>query len=167
MAYQFSRIPVAVPSVRTKYREIKTAIPAPGTEAILLDLEEYESRSMQGQIPIVWERAENFNVYDKRGNKWIDFTSTIFVTNIGHANVRVFTAVGDVIKKPLLHSYAYVNQLRVSYTKQLVEFTNGHFQKVLLLSAGTEATEAVLKLMRMYGQKKRKRRLGIICIEGN
>jgi 4-aminobutyrate aminotransferase-like enzyme len=167
MAYQFSRIPVAVPSVRTKYREIKTAIPAPGTEAILLDLEEYESRSMQGQIPIVWERAENFNVYDKRGNKWIDFTSTIFVTNIGHANVRVFTAVGDVIKKPLLHSYAYVNQLRVSYIKQLVEFTKGHFQKAVLLSTGTEATEAALKLMRMYGQKKQKRRPGIICIEGN
>ena len=167
MTYQFSRIPVNVPTVRTKHREIKTAIPAPGTEAILLDLEEYESRSMQGQIPIVWDRAENFNVYDKRGNKWIDFTSTIFVTNIGHANVRVSAAVRDVIKKPLLHSYAYVNQLRVSYIKQLVEFTNGHFQKAFLLSAGTEATEAALKLMRMYGQKKRKRRPGIICIEGN
>ena len=34
------------------------------------------------------------------------------------------------------------------------------------MSAGTEATEAALKLMRLNGQKK-KRKLGIICINGN
>ena len=36
-----------------------------------------------------------------------------------------------------------------------------------MLSAGTEATEAALKLMRMQGQKIGKRRRGIICVEGN
>ena len=35
------------------------------------------------------------------------------------------------------------------------------------MSAGTEATEAALKLMRLYGQKVKKRKLGIICIDGN
>ena len=35
------------------------------------------------------------------------------------------------------------------------------------MSAGTEATEAAFKLMRMYGSKKKKKRLGIICLEGN
>lgn len=167
MAYQFSRIPVNVPTVRTKHRVIKTAIPSPGTDSILFQLEKHESRSMQGQIPIVWDRAENFSLYDAHGNKWIDFTSTIFVTNIGHANVRLLAAIREVIEKPLLHSYAYVNELRVDYLKKLVDFTNGHFQKAFLLSAGTEATEAALKLMRMYGRKRGKRRLGIICFEGN
>jgi 4-aminobutyrate aminotransferase / (S)-3-amino-2-methylpropionate transaminase / 5-aminovalerate transaminase len=167
MAYQFSRIPVNVPTVRTKHREIKTTIPAPGTESILLQLEKHESRSMQGQIPIIWDHAKDFNVFDRHGNKWIDFTSTIFVANVGHANGRVLAAIQNVLKQNLLHSYAYMTQLRVNYIKQLVEFTNGHFQKTFLLSTGTEATEAALKLMRMYGQKKGKRRLGIICIEGN
>ena len=35
------------------------------------------------------------------------------------------------------------------------------------MSAGTEATEAALKLMRLNGQKEKKRKLGIICINGN
>ena len=89
MKYQFLRTPTKVPHIRSKYREIKTEIPAPGTEAILLDLEKYESRSMHGQLPIVWDRAEDFLVYDKSGNCWIDFTSTIFVANAGHANPHI------------------------------------------------------------------------------
>jgi 4-aminobutyrate aminotransferase-like enzyme len=41
------------------------------------------------------------------------------------------------------------------------------FEKAFLLSAGTEATEAALKLMRLNGQKLGKRRGGILCFEGN
>lgn len=167
MKYQFSLTPVNIPPVRTKNREIRTPIPSPGTETILSDLRKYESRSMQGQIPIVWDRAKDFSIYDRHGNKWIDFTSTIFVANVGHANSHVLDALREVMEKPLLHSYAYANELRTRYIRELIEFANGHFEKAFLLSAGTEATEASLKLMRMYGQKKGKRRPGIICIEGN
>lgn len=165
--YQFSRTPVKVPPVHTKHRTITTAIPLPGTDSVLAELEKYESRSMQGQMPIVWDRADDFSVFDKGGNKWIDFTSTIFVANVGHANPRIVSAIKAVLDKPLLHTYAYANELRSKYIRRLVEFSKGHFEKAFLLSAGTEATEAALKLMRMYGQKKKKRSPKIICIEGN
>ncbi len=165
--YQFPRISAEVPLIETEHRRIKTAIPSPGTDSILSELEVYESRSMQGQLPVVWDHAENFSIFDKSGNKWIDFTSTIFVTNVGHANPRVVDALKRVLEMPLLHTYAYANELRSEYTRKLIEFCNGQFEKVFLLSAGTEATEAGLKLTRMYGQKKRKRRPGVICLEGN
>lgn len=165
--YRFSRTSIDVPRVETRHRSIKTPIPSPGTLALLSELEQYESRSMQGQIPIIWDRAEGFNIYDKHGNKWIDFTSTIFVANVGHGNKRVRKAVIEVLEKPLLHTYAYVNEYRDEYQKKLVEFAGLPFEKTFLLSAGTEATEAAMKLMRMNGQKVGKRRLGIICIEGN
>jgi 4-aminobutyrate aminotransferase / (S)-3-amino-2-methylpropionate transaminase / 5-aminovalerate transaminase len=165
--YKFSRTPIKVPKVQTKYRSINTRIPAPGTENMLSKLELYESRSMQGQIPIIWDKADDFSIYDKQGNKWIDFTSTIFVSNVGHGNKNVCNAVKKVLEKPLIHSYAYVNEERVQYHKKLVEFAGTPFEKAFLLSAGTEATEAALKLMRMNGQKNKKRKLGIICIEGN
>ena len=42
-------------------------------------------------MPIAWKKAENFNIYDLSNNKFIDFTSTIFVTNIGHANKRLIS----------------------------------------------------------------------------
>ena len=165
--YKFSRKPINVPKVNTKNRIINTAIPAPGIEKSLRLLEQYESRSMQGQIPIIWDKAEDFNIYDKHGNKWIDFTSTIFVSNVGHGNKNVCDAVKKVLEKPLFHSYAYANEERVQYHKKLVEFAGPPFEKAFLLSAGTESTEAALKLMRMNGKIVGKHRLGILCIEGN
>ena len=75
--------------IKTKNRNIKTIIPAPGTENILKKLKLIESRSMHGQMPIVWKKAKNFNIYDLAGNKFIDFTSTIFVANIGHSNSQL------------------------------------------------------------------------------
>lgn len=165
--YQFPRISAEVPFIETEHRRIITTIPSPGTDSILSELEAYESRSMQGQLPVVWDHAENFSIFDKNGNQWIDFTSTIFVTNVGHANPRIVDSLKRVLEKPLLHTYAYANEVRSEYTRKLIEFCNGQFEKVFLLSAGTEATEAGLKLSRMYGQKKRKRRPGVICLEGN
>ena len=164
--YNFSKIPIKVQTVNTSHRSIHTPIPPPGTKETINKLELDESRSMQGQMPIIWDRAKDYNIYDKHGNKWIDFTSTIFVANVGHGNQNILKAVKKVMNKPLLHTYAYVNEQRVQYHKKLVEFSGSLFQKAFLLSAGTEATEAALKLMRMHGQKIRKRRLGIICIEG-
>ena len=73
--------------IETKNRNIKTSIPAPGTEKILKKLKSIESRSMHGQLPIVWKKAKNFNIYDMAGNKFIDFTSTIFVANIGLSKI--------------------------------------------------------------------------------
>ena len=61
-AYAFSRKPRLVPSVATPNRLIQTAIPAPGTREILERLETCESRSMHGQLPLVWDRAEDFSV---------------------------------------------------------------------------------------------------------
>ena len=166
-SFNFSRTPQEVPHINSKYRTIKTAIPAPGTEAILADLDKYESRSMLGQLPIVWDKAKGFSIFDQSGNKWIDFTSTIFVTNIGHANPNLISSLKEQLDKDLLHSYAYATEIRSKYLKKLIKSTPNQFEKAFLLSAGTEATEAALKLMRLYGQKTGKRRLGIICLVGN
>lgn len=165
--HAFSRNPQPVPAVDTAHRHIKTAIPAPGTAAILEQLDRFESRSMHGQLPIVWDRAEDFSVFDIAGNRWIDFTSTIFVTNVGHSNARVTAAIRETLDRPIYSCYAYANTTRARYLEKLIGFAGKPFEKAFLLSAGTEATEAALKLMRMHGQKVGKRRRGIVCIEGN
>ena len=163
----FSREPENVPLVKTPNRNIQTPIPCDGTKQILDRLDKCESRSMHGQIPLVWDRAEDYSVYDKSGNQWIDFTSTIFVANVGHSNPAVTKAMKEVLDKPLFSCYAYGNELRADYLEKLISFAGPPFEKAFLLSAGTEATEAGMKLMRMHGQKNKKRRQGIICIEGN
>lgn len=166
MEYQFSLIPVNVPPVYTKYRKIKTAIPAPGTTKILRDLEKYESRSMHGQLPVVWDRAEGFQIYDSCGNCWIDFTSTIFVANAGHANPQITSALKRTIDHKLLHTYTFAHEMRTLFLKKLIEITPDQFEKAFLLSAGTEATECAVKLIRMHGQTISPTKLGIISFQG-
>ena len=71
------------------------------------------------------------------------------------------------LNKNLFHSYAYMNEIREKYIKKLILFAGKNFQKVFLLSAGTEATETALKLMRMHGQKLNRSKKVIISFEGN
>ena len=153
--------------IRTKNIRILTKIPAPGTNQLFNKLSKVESRSMHGQLPIAWSKAKNYNIYDIAGNKFIDFTSTIFVTNVGHSNNRIKKYLNRAINSNLIHSYAYINKIRQKYIQKLIKFCGKGFEKAFLMSAGTEATEAAFKLMRMYGSKKKKKRLGIICLEGN
>tara|TARA_B100000963_G_scaffold356741_1_gene377506 strand:- start:13523 stop:14857 length:1335 start_codon:yes stop_codon:yes gene_type:complete len=153
--------------IKTKNRHIFTKIPAPGTREIFKNIQKYESRSMHGQIPIAWSKAKNFSVYDIAGNKFIDFTSTIFVSNTGHSNDRIKKYIKDSLNNNFIHSYAYIHKLREKYLKKLVKFSGNGLEKAFLMSAGTEATEAAFKLMRMYGKKRKKRKLGIICFDGN
>ncbi len=167
MKYKFSRSPKKVNPINTKFRSINGEIPCPGTKEILDSLDIYESRSMHGQIPIVWDSAYNYNIFDLSGNKFIDFTSAIFFANVGHSNDKISEVIESTLKKPILGCYAYGNNIREKYLKKLIEFCGKGFEKAFLLSAGTEATEAALKLMRMNGQSIGKKRLGIISFENN
>jgi 4-aminobutyrate aminotransferase-like enzyme len=164
--FEFAKHPVDVPKVSTKYRTIQTAIPAAGTAEIFDQLHTYESRSMHGQMPIVWDRAEDFSVWDHAGNRWIDFTSTIFVANVGHANAHVVERMEAVLKQRLVHSYTYMTKIRAEYLKKLIESTPKNFEKAFLLSSGTEATECAVKLMHMHAQKIGKSRSVVVSFEG-
>ena len=165
--FNFNHKPIKVPKVNSKFRKIVTDIPVAEDLEILKNAYKLESRSMHGQLPIVWSKAEDFQIYDSHGNCWLDFTSTIFVSNAGHGNKRILDAVKRVIDKPLIHSYTYLTKERNDYLKLLIEKTPEQFEKAFLLSAGTEATECALKLMREKGIKDGKRKGGIVCIEGN
>jgi 4-aminobutyrate aminotransferase-like enzyme len=165
--FSFNVEPREVSSICTENRSINGPIPAPGTIEILNRLSAVESRSMHGQIPLVWSKAEDFSVYDHAGNKWIDFTSTIFVTNVGHSNKRVLKALTDATKDEMIACYAYPNQTRADYLEKLLRFAGPNFEKAFLLSAGTEATEAAMKLMKMHGKKIGKKKNLVLSISGN
>ena len=166
-AYQFSRTPIDTSPVQTDFRRIQTPIPVPESLPLLAALEQVESRAMHGQLPLVWDRAEGFQVHDAWGNTWIDFASTIISANVGHAHPRVVQALQEQLNKPLLHTYSYATQIRADYLRALIDATPRQFEKGFLLSAGTEATECALKLMRLHGEQAGKRQPGIITLEGN
>ena len=164
--FSFSHDPKKVETIESKYRKIVTPIPVPESLPILEEMYKYESHSMHGQLPMVWDYAEDFLIGDAWGNQWIDFTSTIFVANAGHGNKRIQKALNEVINKPLMHTYTYASKERAEYLKYLIDNTPQQFEKAFLLSAGTETTEAAIKLMRLNGIKQGKKRRGIICFDG-
>lgn len=128
--HSFSLIPQQVPKLKTDHRLIQTAIPAPGTAEVFQRLDKVESRSMHGQLPLVWERAEDFSIYDIAGNRWIDFTSTIFVANVGHSNHRVTSAIRETLEHPLYSCYAYANPVRAKYLEKLISFAGAPLKKL-------------------------------------
>ena len=162
----FSHTPVQVEPINTQYRRIVTPLPVPESLPIINKIYAKESRSMHGQLPLVWDRAEDFQIFDQWGNIWLDFTSTIFVANAGHGNKKIRSALKQLLDKPLMHTYTYPSKERANYLEYLIEQTPVQFEKAYLISSGTEATETALKLMRMYGKKIGKRKGGVICFDG-
>src|SRR5688572_2363779 len=101
---EISEIPVH--PVETKFRRIVTdALPTPEMLGLLENSQRYEPRAMQGQPPIVWDRAEGVHVYDAYGNKWLDFSSGVLVTNAGHGRREIADAIIKQAHHGLLHSY--------------------------------------------------------------
>jgi 4-aminobutyrate aminotransferase-like enzyme len=164
--FKFTLEPQIVQKVATKYRQISTKIPVPESLKVIESLALNESRSMHGAMPIIWDRAKDFQIFDRWGNVWIDFTSTIFVANAGHANPRIKEALVKMINQDLLHAYNYPTEIRAKFLEKLVAITPKQFEKAYLMSAGTEATECLVKLIRMNGRKIGKKKPGVISFSG-
>ncbi len=146
--------PVDVPKIETKYRRIKTAIPVPESLPVILQLEKYEPRSMQGQPPVVWDRAEGFQVYDKWGNMWLDWSSGVLITNSGHAHPKILQSLRRQLEQKLISTYVFYHEQRAELVKLLTEDAPEGLDKVFLLTTGSEATENAIKLARTYGIHK-------------
>ncbi|MCX6360102.1 MAG: aspartate aminotransferase family protein [Armatimonadetes bacterium] len=151
MGKPFDLTPVAVRPVETPFRRIATPIPHPDSVAILRSLLEHEPRSMSGQPPIVWDRADGVNVYDAYGNKWLDWSSGVLVTNAGHGAPAVREAIADQAARGLLHNYCFPSAVRAELAELLVSLAPDGLSKCFLLTTGSETTECALKLARSWG----------------
>src|SRR4029077_6416978 len=105
---EYSLTPVNVPKIKTKFRTIRTPLPVPASLPIFEELQRSEPRSMSGQPPVVWHKAESFTVSDKWGNRWIDWTSGVLITNAGHGRKEIAAAVRKMIDRPLHATYVFV-----------------------------------------------------------
>ena len=143
--------PKAVPKVNTPFRRIVTKFPVPQSLPVLRKLLKYEPRSMSGQPPVVWDRAEGVQVYDKWGNMWLDWSSGVLVTNCGHGRAEVRKAIIGQAEHGLLHNYCFPNEPRALLAERLVNLAPKPLDKAFILTTGAEATENAIKLARTYG----------------
>ena len=147
--------PVEVPKVETKYRTIRTKIPVPESIPIYESLRKTEPRSMRGQPPVVWHKAVDATVFDKWGNRWIDWSSGVLVTNAGHGRQEIMNALQETIEQGLLASYVFVHEKRARLTQLLRDLSpDPDKYTVFLLTTGSEATESCIKLSKTYAIEK-------------
>lgn len=167
MAHKYHLQPVDVPRVETTYRRIVTPLPVPESLPIFKKLETYEPVSMAGQPPIIWDRAEGCQVYDRWGNMWLDWSSGVLVTNAGHGRQEIREALRAVTDKPLLATYVFAHESRANLCELLAGLAPAPDYKVFLLTTGSEATENAVKLARTYGVRKHgRKKMYVVSFEG-
>jgi len=152
---EYDLTPVAVPTVRTRFRTIRTPLPVPASLPIFEELRRSEPRSMAGQPPVVWHKADGFTVSDKWGNRWIDWSSGVLIANAGHGRKEIVRAIEKVAKRPLLATYVFPHEDRAVLTRMLRELSPDPARyQVFLLSTGSEAVENCVKLAKTYALQR-------------
>ena len=152
---EYDLTPVSVPPVKTKNRTICTKLPVPQSLPIFAELKRSEPRSMMGQPPIVWHKAVGSTISDKWGNRWIDWSSGVLITNAGHGRPEITAALRQVIDQPLQATYVCVHEGRAALTRMLCEISpDPKKYQAFLLSTGSEATENCIKLAKTYALEK-------------
>lgn len=95
-----------------------------------------------------FERGEGVYLFEKGGDKYLDFISGIAVNGLGHAHPKAVAALKDQAEK-LWHTS---NMFRVSGQIELAEkYCRDSFaDRVFFTNSGAEAMEAALKTARHY-----------------
>jgi taurine--2-oxoglutarate transaminase len=109
------------------------------------------SWSVQGQInPIPVEKAEGIYFWDMDGKRYIDFSSQLMNTNIGHQHPKVVKAIQDQAAKLCFVHPGNATEPRGLLGKKLAEVTPGNLKKTFFTLGGAEANENAIKIARFY-----------------
>jgi 4-aminobutyrate aminotransferase len=115
------------------------------------------SPSYTRTYPLVVRRASGSMIEDMDGNRFLDFTAGIAVTNVGHSHPKVVKAIERQSRR-LIHmsgtDFYYTPQIKLA--EQLAKVVPGPDPKrVFFTNSGAEAIEAALKLSRRHTGRKR------------
>jgi 4-aminobutyrate aminotransferase len=100
-------------------------------------------------------KAENSELWDVDGRRFIDFAAGIAVLNTGHRHPRVMEAVArqaEAFAHTCFHVAPYESYVRLA--ERLNAAAPGDFtKKTLFLSSGAEAVENAIKIARYYTKR--------------
>lgn len=139
-----------------KVPDIKTVPPGPKAKEIVERDEKYIATSTKTS-PVVAKRAKGAVVEDVDGNVYVDFTSGISVTNVGHCHPAVVDAVRNQAEE-LMHFAGtdFYYEIQTTLAEKLCKITPGDFdKKVFFTNSGAESTECAIKLTKHHSQRKR------------
>ncbi len=120
-------------------------LPGPRSAAWLERDQRVMSPSYTRVYPLVVRRARGAMVEDMDGNRFLDFTAGIAVTNVGHSHPRVVAAIQSQSRR-LIHmsgtDFYYAPQVRLA-------------ERLAALAPGTDAKAGLLHQQRCRGDRGR------------
>ena len=109
------------------------------------------SWSVQGQVnPIPVTKAEGVYFWDADGKRYLDFSSQLMNTNIGHQHPKVVKAIQDQAAEVCFVHPGNTTEARALLGKKLSEVTPGNLKKTFFALGGSEANENAIKIARFY-----------------
>ncbi|WP_024955196.1 aspartate aminotransferase family protein [Sulfurospirillum arcachonense] len=112
-----------------------------------------------------FKQGKNATLFDDKGKDYIDFTSGIGVSSVGHGNARLADALSDQVHNLIHTSNLFLIEPQAKLAKKIAELS-GFDVGTFFANSGAEANEGAIKLARMYGEKKFKnKRYKVITLE--
>ena len=107
-------------------------------------------KGYSGQVklfPVCFEKGRGVTLTDVDGNVYLDFSSGIYVTTLGHCHPKVSEAVARHANT-LMNCHDFTTPVKAELLEKLVSVLPGDLNCVQLYDSGTAAVEAGLRLCR-------------------
>jgi len=111
----------------------------------------FHSWSVQGALnPVEITGAEGSYMWDSSGKRYLDFSSQLVNTNIGHQHPKLVAAIQEQAAKLCSIAPAFVNDARSEAARLITELAPGDMNMVFFTNGGAEAAENALRMARLY-----------------
>ncbi|MFC5909628.1 aspartate aminotransferase family protein [Streptacidiphilus monticola] len=116
----------------------------------------FHSWSAQALIdPLAVAGAEGSYFWDYEGKRYLDFSSQLVNTNIGHQHPKVVTAIQEQAAKLCTFAPAFAIDVRSEAARLIAERTPGDLNKIFFTNGGAEANENAIRMARLHtGRQK-------------
>lgn len=111
----------------------------------------FHSWSAQALIdPLAVAGAEGSYFWDYDGSRYLDFSSQLVNTNIGHQHPRVVAAIQEQAARMCTIAPGFAVDVRSEAARLIAALTPGDLDKVFFTNGGAEAVENAVRMARLH-----------------
>jgi taurine--2-oxoglutarate transaminase len=110
-------------------------------------------RRQKGFNPLHIVAAEGCYFTDSSGKRYLDLSSQLMCSNLGHGNRAVIDAIKQQAEELAFVAPGYTTTARAELTSELLTVLPKGLTKFFFTTSGTEANEAAVKIARLYTGK--------------
>jgi predicted acetylornithine/succinylornithine family transaminase len=106
------------------------------------------------RLPLEIERGEDCFLFDRSGNRYLDFLSGLGVNALGYGHPGITKAIKKQIDRNLHLSNFFIQDVQIMLAQRLLALSG--YNRIFFTNSGTESIEGILKLVKKYGNKVKK-----------